>query len=375
MISTRLHGVIDYSVSAALGLLSASGRLSRPIRNSLRGAGAYHASYSVVTDYEAGLSPRLSMRQHLALDSAGAIALIGAGLLMRRPPPRERALLVGIGLAELAVVAFSSTTPSPGITPNADRGLGTLANAGGFEGVDYQPLDTPKPVADDIFIVDSLLPGVLGKLLAVRMTEIRLQNGDLLLYSPTRFTARLQAELQQLGRIRHLVAPSFAHWMFLAEWQRQCPDATTWAAPGLKGRRQVRAARVRIDHELGESAPVEWARDVALCSIPGGFGFREVALFHRASRTALLADLVQNFERRKVPVLMRPIVRLLGVMAPGGSAPLDLRAVIALRRSDAAQAVRALLAMQPERVIFAHGRWFDRDGTAALRQATRWLLG
>ena len=29
----------------------------------------------------------------------------------------------------------------------------------------------------------------------------------------------------------------------------------------------------------------------------------------------------------------------------------------------------------PERVIFAHGKWFDRDGTTHLRRSLRWLLG
>ena len=30
---------------------------------------------------------------------------------------------------------------------------------------------------------------------------------------------------------------------------------------------------------------------------------------------------------------------------------------------------------RPERVVFSHGRWFDRDGAAALERAFRWLLG
>jgi hypothetical protein len=34
-----------------------------------------------------------------------------------------------------------------------------------------------------------------------------------------------------------------------------------------------------------------------------------------------------------------------------------------------------MLAWSPERVIFSHGRWFDRDGAAALRRAFAWLLG
>jgi hypothetical protein len=33
-----------------------------------------------------------------------------------------------------------------------------------------------------------------------------------------------------------------------------------------------------------------------------------------------------------------------------------------------------MIAWDPERVIFAHGRWYDADGAARLRQAFRWAL-
>ncbi len=54
MISTRLHGVIDYAVAALFGGLSASRSLPLPVRGVLGATGAYHASYALVTDYEAG---------------------------------------------------------------------------------------------------------------------------------------------------------------------------------------------------------------------------------------------------------------------------------------------------------------------------------
>ena len=124
MISTRLHGVIDYAVALLLGGLSASRSLSVPVRCTLGSASAYHASYSALTDYEAGLWPWLTMRQHLALDALGAAALCSAGLLMRHQRPGERALLVAIGLSELAVVALSRATPASG--PRGDLIAGNV---------------------------------------------------------------------------------------------------------------------------------------------------------------------------------------------------------------------------------------------------------
>jgi len=33
-----------------------------------------------------------------------------------------------------------------------------------------------------------------------------------------------------------------------------------------------------------------------------------------------------------------------------------------------------MLSWEPERIIFAHGRWHDENGTTELRNAFRWLL-
>ena len=238
----------------------------------------------------------------------------------------------------------------------------------------YPPFDTPKPVAEGLYVVDSLLPGTLGTVLPVRMTVVRLADGGLLLHSATRFSAGLRAELERLGPISHLVAPNTAHWMFVKGWQQAVPTAVTWAVPGLRHRRQVRRSLVRLDHDLGEQPPNAWGPGFALVPVPGGFGFREVALFHQPSRTLMLADLVLNLEAEKLPRAMRPLLRLLGVLAPDGMAPAYLRWVVKRRRRDAAAAARQMLALAPERVIFAHGRWFDHDGAERLRRSLRWLV-
>jgi len=238
----------------------------------------------------------------------------------------------------------------------------------------YPPLDTLKPVAEGIWIVDSGPLRLLGIPVPVRMTVIRLGNGDLLVHSPTRFEGALSAEMQRLGRLRHLVAPNVAHWSFLQEWQRRHPDALTWGAPGLRKRAQVQKSPVRIDRELGEAAPEDWAGEIDQVIVPGAAGFREVDLYHKASRTLVLTDLVVNLEPEKMPAWLRPGARLLGVVAPNGRAPAYLRLVVRAKRQEAAAAARRMLEWNPERVVFAHGRWFERDGAAALRRSWSWLV-
>lgn len=378
LISTRHHGMVDYAVAALFGGLSMSlGSRALPVevRRLLAGAAVIHAGYAALTDYEAGFYPLITMRQHLALDALGGAALCGAGVAMRQQSFRTRALLIAAGLSELAVVASSRAGPASG----PGQGSGPVArlmqrDAASPTAAGYPPLDTLKPVAENLFIVDSLLPGAMGAVLPVRMTVIQLSDGGLLLHSPTQFSLGLMAELNRLGPVRHLVAPNVAHWTFLKGWQQAFPEATTWAAPGLRDRSQVYRSGVRLDHDLGEEVPPGWGDGFELVCIPGGLGFREIAMFHIPTRTLVLTDMVLNLEAAKLPLLLRPLIRLAGMTAPDGMPPPYLRVVVRLRRREAALAAARLLGLQPERVIFAHGSWFKQDGTAALRRSLRWLL-
>lgn len=238
----------------------------------------------------------------------------------------------------------------------------------------YPPFDVPKRVADGLWIVDAKPIRAMGLALPVRMTVVRLTDGGLWLHSPTRFSPELHARLVELGPVRHLVAPTIGHWTFLKAWQRQCPGATSWAAPNLRRRLQVRASGVRFDHDLGEVPPDAWSSDLRQTIVPGGGGFREVAFFHASSRTVLLTDLVSNLEPDRAPPATRLYARLTGTRAPEGSTPNYLRAALLLRRRDAAAACARLVEWKPERVVFAHGRWFETQGTGELKRALAWLL-
>ncbi|MFC3631186.1 DUF4336 domain-containing protein [Paracoccus angustae] len=240
----------------------------------------------------------------------------------------------------------------------------------------YPPLDVPKPVAADVWIVDSGPMKAMGVIpIPVRSTVIRLSTGDTLIHSPARLTPDLRRRIEEIGPIRHLVAPNVAHWTFLKDWQRDLPEAVTWAAPGLRDRAQVRKSGLRLDRDLGSSDAPGWPPDLDPIAVPGAGGFCEVALHHRASRTLILADLVQNLEARKLPLVLRPFAAAAGVLAPDGRAPAYLRAVVRLGGKPAREAGRRLVETRPERVIFAHGRWFDRDGAALLERSLRWLAG
>ena len=238
--------------------------------------------------------------------------------------------------------------------------------------VTYPPIDTLKRVAENVWVVDSGPVKAFGLRLPSRMTVIRLASGAMWLHSPTRFSESLRGEIEAIGPIQHLVAPNVAHWTFLKEWQARCPGPTTSAAPNLRERSQVKAAGIRLDRDLTEEAPADWADEIEHAIVPGGFGFREVAFFHRPSGTLILTDLIENLETEKLPFATKIFAIVTG--ARNGTTPTQIRLALRPRRKEAAEIVRRIIRWRPERVIFAHGRIFDQDGTSELKRAMAWLV-
>jgi hypothetical protein len=237
----------------------------------------------------------------------------------------------------------------------------------------YPPLDVPKPVADGVWVVDSGPQRVLGLSLPVRMTVLRLADGGLWLHSPTRHTPALQAALEAIGPVRHLVAPSTAHWAHVSPWRKAVPASRLWAAPGVAERARGQGVILGPSAALGDAALPDWAAEIAQAAFDGP-GFAEHAFHHHASRTLVLTDLVQALEPRGLAPATRLFAGLVGSAAAEGATPAHLRLLLARRRAANRAAAAALLRLDPVRVVFAHGTWFAADGAARLRRALAWLL-
>ncbi|MGV1873740.1 DUF4336 domain-containing protein [Agrobacterium rosae] len=236
----------------------------------------------------------------------------------------------------------------------------------------YAPLDILKPVGDGIWIVDSGPLHAAGAIpLPVRMTVMQLEDGGILLHSPTRYDPVLRQEIESLGPIRHIVAPNSAHWSFVKEWKGPVPDALAWAAPGLRQRRQVKKAHIPWHGDLGAKSLAHFAPDLDQVEVPGIGGFCEVCFFHLKSRSLVVTDLIQNLDDHHQSAMMRLFSKLIGAR---DRAPLYLRAVVRLKGKPAKAAARQLVALEPKRVIVSHGRYFDRDAPTRLRKSLDWLI-
>ena len=239
----------------------------------------------------------------------------------------------------------------------------------------YPPLNVPKFVAENVWIVDAKPIRAMNVMVVpLRMTIFKLGNGDLLLYSPTQYRETLRTAVEKLGPIRHLVAPSTGHWMFIKEWQRACPEAESWAVPELANRGAVRDAGIHFDALLGPQPPQAWSGEIEHVLFRGP-GYGEVAMFHKPSGTLVVADTVVEIHGKSLPPFSRAIALAAGMCAPIGRAPAQLRALLSLNREANAAAARRMIGLRPRRVVVAHGDIIEHGVAEHLRHSLDWLEG
>ena len=207
---------------------------------------------------------------------------------------------------------------------------------------------------------------ILGLTMASRMSTIRLTDGSLFLHSPVKLDPQLQAALSELGPPRHLVAPNRFHHLFLPAYKQAFPEAVTYAAPGLAQKRRD----FTFDQTLGADPPAAWKNELEQIPVAGIPMLNEIVFFHRASSTLILTDLAFNVGPDS-PFGLRLWARL--NLAYGRLQPTALVKAVFRDKAAARASIDAILRLDFERVIVAHGEILRFQAKASLAAAYRWL--
>jgi len=229
------------------------------------------------------------------------------------------------------------------------------------------------PLGPGLWVADGGTVSFFGFDYPTRMVVVRLEDGGLWLWSPIAPDPEIEAEVRRLGPVRHLVSPNKLHHLFLAAWSERFPDARLWGTESTI----ARFPKLGFTGQLTDAAPPDWAGEIDQWHFTNSPFLDEMAFFHRASRTAIVADLSQPFSaaflKRHWPLWLRTVARLAGLTAGRGYPPPELRFSFR-RRSEGRAKVEALIDCGPDHVVVAHGEIARSGGTAYLRRAFGWLL-
>lgn len=224
-----------------------------------------------------------------------------------------------------------------------------------------------RVVAAGIWVVQRKihLPGGID--IPTHMTVVRLAEGGLVVHSPFGLDPVMRRELAELGTVRHLVAPSSFHYLYLAEHREAFPQAAIHLAPALLERRPV----VGPGAVLSDEPPAAWAGQLDQAVLGPSRGVSEVAFLHRPTRTLILTDVAFNMQTASRRI-ERWYWQFSGVWQRFG--PTHLVRRVLLRDAVVARAfVARVLAWDFDRIVVSHGDVVERDGHAIFRSAfARW---
>ncbi|HEY4213413.1 MAG TPA: DUF4336 domain-containing protein [Steroidobacteraceae bacterium] len=228
-----------------------------------------------------------------------------------------------------------------------------------------------EQVHTDLWLADGKTVSFYGVPYPTRTAVARLGNGDLWVWSPIALSHALQAELQRIGPVRHLVSPNKLHHLYLSDWKAAYPEAFVWG-PASTARKRPDLAFHGV---LNDRPPPEWAHDIDQAWFRGSFALDEIVFCHWPSRTAIVADLIQTFSAdflRNSWGAWRFLAQWSGLTERDGLAPIDWRLSF-LNRAPARAARDKVLGWNCQSVIVAHGEWTRCGGHERLVKSFAWL--
>lgn len=227
-------------------------------------------------------------------------------------------------------------------------------------------------LAQNIWLAEGDLVNFFGFPYPTRSIIVRLDNGSLWVWSPIRLSAELRRQVDALGPVAHLISPNKLHHLFLQDWLDAYPQTRLWGpATSIKKRPDL-----AFQEPLTDTAPPDWAGEIDQVWFRGNPFIDEIEFFHRASATAMITDLSQNFNHDFLAKhwggWKHVLARVWKITTDAGYAPLEVRLSF-FNRKAAREAVQAMLTWKADRVIVAHGDPVLNDGGAYLARAFHWL--
>jgi hypothetical protein len=197
-----------------------------------------------------------------------------------------------------------------------------------------------------------------------RMTVVRMEGGGLFVHSPVALDPDTRRDVDALGEVRAVVAPSLFHHLHVGAWMAAYPNAVFAACQGLDWKRPDLA----FTCVLGDTPHDVWAGDLQQIY----FSARrenEVVFFDARSKTMICADALLNLSVH--PSLMtRFVARAVWNDAPGTG---YLERVMVRDRQVGRRQVDRILEWAPERIILSHGGLVHERGTEVIRHAYAWV--
>lgn len=203
-----------------------------------------------------------------------------------------------------------------------------------------------QEIANNIFTSETMVK-FSGVTIQTRMAVVRLKGNALFIYSPIFLSSEIKNELDAIGEVKYIISPNKIHNQALSDYVSSYPNAAVYASPGLPERRPD----INYKTVLQNTPEKEWEEELDQVLTKGNVFFSEALFYHKASKTLLVCDFVENMD--KTTTSSRILFKLFGVKEKPMASP-EFR-LYTMEAEAARLALDKVRAWNFERIFLCHG--------------------
>ena len=198
-----------------------------------------------------------------------------------------------------------------------------------------------------------------------RMTVVRLANGNRFIHSTCEIDEIAKSLIERIGNVEFIVAPGSCHYLYVESAQKVFPDAETFICPGIERKKP----EIEFDWLLSDRPDERWENDFDQVLVRGNKFIWDVAFYHKATRTLILVDLIENIidETEGVSWTLKLwwklVFRMWNNPKPAPEYQLGWK-----DKKAASKSLKRILSWDFERIIISHGDLIEENAkSVALR--------
>lgn len=213
---------------------------------------------------------------------------------------------------------------------------------------------------------------LMGVNLGTRMTIVRLENDELLVYSPIKLTPTVRSLITELGEVKYVVAPNEFHYLYAKEFVEAFSGSQFYCVKGLVNKLKRKPHLLPPHQVLEFDKSYPWDFELSNILLEGGNMYTEYMLFHMESKTLIATDIMFNFQNTddwKLELLLK----LNGCYKKAN--PSRLLKYILKNKKEANRVFSYILKEWDfERLILAHGEIIESGAKRAIQKGFSYLL-
>ncbi|KIV94104.1 hypothetical protein PV10_05259 [Exophiala mesophila] len=224
-----------------------------------------------------------------------------------------------------------------------------------------------------------------------RATLVKMQSGNVAVFSPVALTPDVKAKVKSLGPVKYIVAPDIEHHIFISTWVQEYPDAEVIGPEGLPEKREqdpatkgtkfahVFSAKNKLDLKISPEFDQEFSTEFFHSHVN-----KELVFLHKPTKTMIEADLLFNlpateqYSKTGLDPRSGFLTKLfVGIQNTKGNMTWQKRflwyGASSKDRAGFTESVKRINTWDYDRIIPCHGEVIETGGKATMNTATEWF--